>query len=96
METMDEDNPSEELGFRLCEVRELNGRAHTLLSVPRSLPFKPSSSNLTHTSNVVNILMADVSSSMHFCWKNVVAGWRDHIQNKLTGTVLFVSGALGK
>lgn len=94
--TMEEDNTEEDLGFQYFEVRELNGRAHTLLSVPKTLPAKLSSGNLACTSNVLNILMADVSGSMMDCWKNIVAGWHDHIKSKLTGTALFVICAVEK
>ncbi|XP_069949281.1 uncharacterized protein [Cherax quadricarinatus] len=84
MEASDED-------FQLFEMVELTGERHSLLLAPRSLPSHLQPSDASPTTDVFNILMADISGSMHMYWPHVVSGWQKYIKDKLLGhTKIFV------
>ncbi|XP_071514565.1 uncharacterized protein [Panulirus ornatus] len=81
--------------FKLFRVTEADGKHHTLLQAPRSLPTHLSLVNAPPTHDAFNILMADVSGSMSSFWPYVVNGWQMSIQGKLTGrTKIFVFGSI--
>ncbi|XP_045623557.2 uncharacterized protein [Procambarus clarkii] len=85
------ETPQEE-DFQLFEAITLNGERHTLLKCPRRLPSRlaPRDGSFTST-DVFNILMADVSGSMSGDWPHVVTGWQESIKDKLSGhTKIFV------
>lgn len=74
-----------EADFQLYELWESNGTRHSLLKVPSSLPAHYGSEAAKATSDVYNILMADISGSMYSFWPHIVTGWQESIKDKLTG-----------
>ncbi|XP_064113887.1 uncharacterized protein LOC135220574 [Macrobrachium nipponense] len=74
-----------EADFQLYEVWESSGTRHSILKVPNSLPAHYGSEAAKATSDVYNILMADISGSMYSFWPHIVTGWQASIKDKLTG-----------
>nr|BDW09845.1 MAG: hypothetical protein [Marsupenaeus japonicus pemonivirus] len=66
-------------------------KTHFLMKIPSSIVVKqPPQAK----SEVLNVLMADVSGSMCSYWKEIVSAWNNHVAQKLFGTTeIFVFGS---
>lgn len=80
--------------FEIFELEEADGKRHSALHIPKTLPSQYNSDNVIQISDVLNVFMGDVSGSMCTSWPHVVVGWQNHLKDKLAGaTRIFVFGS---
>ena len=66
--------------FKLYRLEDSEGKENTLLRVPKHIRGAG-----PDPTNNFNLLMADVSFSMHTSWPLVIDAWNDYIANQLVG-----------
>ncbi|XP_064113805.1 LOW QUALITY PROTEIN: uncharacterized protein LOC135220545 [Macrobrachium nipponense] len=93
-EQLDNKQKMAENEFEIFELEEADGKRHSALHIPKTLPSQYNSESVMEIKDVLNIFMGDVSGSMCTYWLHVVDGWQNHIKDKLTGTTkIFVFGS---